>query len=191
MSEPLDRQRLHHSAVPFGLHKRKPRHLRDMARIVWENRDNLPYAWHVLTQGVCDGCALGTAGLRDWTIDGIHLCMVRLELLRLNTMKAADHHRFADAAHLHALSSRELRDLGRLAHPMRRRRGEPGFTRLSWEEFFAEAGARWRTYDPSRTAMFVTSRGITNEVYYVAQKAMRYLGSNSVDNSARLCHSPS
>jgi molybdopterin-dependent oxidoreductase alpha subunit len=39
--------------------------------------------------------------------------------------------------------------------------------------------------------MYVTSRGITNEVYYVAQKVMRYLGSNSVDNSARLCHSPS
>jgi molybdopterin-dependent oxidoreductase alpha subunit len=39
--------------------------------------------------------------------------------------------------------------------------------------------------------MFVTSRGITNEVYYVAQKVMRYLGSNNVDNSARLCHSPS
>ena len=38
--------------------------------------------------------------------------------------------------------------------------------------------------------MFVTSRGITNEVYYVAQKVMRYLGSNNVDNSARLCHSP-
>jgi len=185
------RQRLTHSIVPFGLHKRKPRHLRDMARIVWENRDNLPYAWRVLTRGVCDGCALGTTGLRDWTLDGIHLCMVRLELLRLNTMGASDPSRFADAAALRALSSREMRELGRLAHPMRRRRGEPGFTRLSWDALFAEAGARWRTLDPRRTAMFVTSRGITNEVYYVAQKTMRYLGSNSVDNSARLCHSPS
>lgn len=191
MAESSERPRLTHSIVPFGLHKRKPRHLRDMARIVWENRDNLPYAWHVLTRGVCDGCALGTSGLRDWTIDGIHLCMVRLELLRLNTMKASDPSRFTDAGPLHALSSRELRDLGRLAYPMRRRRGEPGFTRVTFEELFAEVGARWRTYDPRRTAMFVTSRGVTNEVYYVAQKTMRYLGSNSVDNSARLCHSPS
>jgi predicted molibdopterin-dependent oxidoreductase YjgC len=39
--------------------------------------------------------------------------------------------------------------------------------------------------------MFVTSRGVTNEVYYVAQKVMRFLGSNQIDNSARLCHSPS
>jgi hypothetical protein len=26
--------------------------------------------------------------------------------------------------------------------------------------------------------MYVTSRGVTNEVYYVAQKVMRFLGSN-------------
>jgi molybdopterin-dependent oxidoreductase alpha subunit len=32
---------------------------------------------------------------------------------------------------------------------------------------------------------------VTNEVYYVAQKVMRFLGSNQIDNSARLCHSPS
>lgn len=188
--EPPSR-RLIHSFIPFGMGKRKPHHFRDMARIVWENRDNLPYAWRVLTRGVCDGCALGTTGLRDWTIEGIHLCMVRLELLRLNTMPAADLSPFADAAALRALTSRALRDLGRLAYPMRRRRGETGFTRVSWDALLAEAGARWRTFDPGRTAMFVTSRGITNEVYYVAQKTMRYLGSNSVDNSARLCHSPS
>lgn len=49
--------------VPFGLGQVKPKHFRDMARVFWENRDNLPYAWKVLTRGVCDGCALGVAGL--------------------------------------------------------------------------------------------------------------------------------
>jgi molybdopterin-dependent oxidoreductase alpha subunit len=33
--------------------------------------------------------------------------------------------------------------------------------------------------------------GITNEIYYMAQKAARFLGTNNVDNAARLCHSPS
>ena len=37
----------------------------------------------ILKHGVCDGCALGTAGLRDWTLGGIHLCMVRLELIAI------------------------------------------------------------------------------------------------------------
>ena len=59
--------------VPFGLGQAKPKHFRDMAGVVWKNRDNLPYAWKVLSKGVCDGCALGVAGFHDWTIDGVHL----------------------------------------------------------------------------------------------------------------------
>src|SRR5204862_8243651 len=78
------------SLIPFGLSQTKPMHFRDMAAVVWKNRDNLPYAWKVLSQGVCDGCALGVAGFHDWTIPGIHLCMTRLNLLRLNTMPALD-----------------------------------------------------------------------------------------------------
>lgn len=181
-----------HSLVPFGLGETKPHHFREMARITWANRDNLTYAWRVLSRGVCDGCALGTSGLDDWTLDGgRHLCLVRLNLLRLNTMGAMDHALLGDVSKLAASSSRELRDLGRLAYPMRRRKGERGFTRVTFDEVWKDVGARWRTLDPRRTAMFVTSRGVTNETYYVAQKVMRYLGSNSVDNSARLCHSPS
>jgi len=179
------------SGAPFGLGHVKPRHFREMLRIAWENRDNLGYAWKVLSRGVCDGCALGTTGLRDWTMDETHLCLVRLNLLRLNTMGALDHDLLADVDALARRSSRELRDLGRLAWPMRRRRGERGFARVAWKDLWADVGERWRGLDPERTAMFVTSRGVTNETYYVAQKAMRYLGSNNVDNSARLCHSPS
>ncbi len=176
---------------PFGLGATKPRHFRDMLRIVWENRDALPHAWNVLSKGVCDGCALGTTGLRDWTIPGTHLCMVRLELLRLNTMGALDVERLADVASLRRMSSKDLRALGRIPYPMRRRKGERGFTRVTFDEVWSEVGPRWRALDPDRTAMFVTSRGVTNEVYYTAQKVMRFLGSNHVDNSARLCHSPS
>src|SRR5688500_1816900 len=58
------------SAVPFGIGQTKPKHFRNMLQIVWANRDNLGYAWKVITRGVCDGCALGVAGLHDWTIKG-------------------------------------------------------------------------------------------------------------------------
>src|SRR6266702_3384921 len=78
------------AAVPFGLGQVKPKHFRYMAATAWKNRDNLPYAWKVLSRGVCDGCALGVAGFHDWTIPGIHLCMTRLNLLRLNTMPELD-----------------------------------------------------------------------------------------------------
>ena len=179
------------SLSPTGLTETKPRHFREMARIAWENRSELPFAWRILTRGVCDGCALGTTGMRDWTIEGTHLCMVRLELLRLNTMPALDPERLADVAPLASLSSEDLRQLGRLPHPMVRRRGEPGFRPISWGGALDLAGARLRAALPERIAFYLTSRGIPNETYYAAQKAARFLGTNHVDNSARLCHAAS
>ncbi|MGH9791937.1 MAG: molybdopterin-dependent oxidoreductase, partial [Candidatus Acidiferrales bacterium] len=38
---------------------------------------------------------------------------------------------------------------------------------------------------------YTTSRGLTNEVYYVAQKVARLVGTNNIDNAARLCHAAS
>src|SRR5206468_2254181 len=110
------------AAVPFGLGQTKPKHFRDMARIVWANRDNLGYAWKVITRGVCDGCALGVAGLHDWTIRGTHLCMTRLNLLRLNTMPALDVSRLEDVSLLRDMDNAQLRELGRLPFPMLRER---------------------------------------------------------------------
>ncbi len=182
---------LAYSAVPFGLGETKPHHFLEMLRVAWKNKDNFRYAWDVLSRGVCDGCALGTSGLRDWTISGTHLCMVRLELLRLNTMPAFDPNRLADVSRLEDRTSRQLREMGRLGYPMRRLRGEPGFTRVGWSQAWEDIGHFWRQFDPERTFLYLTSRGITNEVYYVAQKVARFLGSANVDNSARLCHSPS
>lgn len=179
------------SLSPLGAGHVKPRHYTEMARAAWENRDQLPFAWRILTHGVCDGCALGTAGVRDWTIDGIHLCMIRLELLRLNTMPALDPRRLEQTEALSHLSSRKLRELGRLSQPMIRRRGDRGFRALSWEEALDLAAARLSAADPNRVAFYLTSRGIPNETYYAAQKVARFLGSSHVDNSARLCHAAS
>lgn len=179
------------SLRPFGLGFQKPRHFLGMLGVLWANRRHLLHAWRVLTRGVCDGCALGTSGLRDWTLKGTHLCMVRLGLLELNTLDAAEVAALADAEKLRSLNARQLRAIGRIPYPMRRKRGERGFTRVSWDEVWADLGPRVAAADKQRVAMFMTSRGITNEVYYAAQKAMRYLGSPHIDNAARLCHSPS
>ena len=208
------------SAVPFGLGQVKPKHFRDMAGVIWKNRDNLPYAWKVLSRGVCDGCALGVAGFHDWTIEGVHLCMTRLNLLRLNTMPELDAGLLADiealrtklaaerrspnrgeSNHKRKLAGSErgaqefdnaqLRELGRLPYPMLREKDAKGFHRISWEEAYQRIAKKIRATTPKRWAMFVTSRGVTNEIYYMAQKVARFLGTNNVDNAARICHSPS
>jgi molybdopterin-dependent oxidoreductase alpha subunit len=191
LRESKKRKRFFSGLIPFGLGQVKPKHFRDMARIFWENRDNLPYAWKVLTRGVCDGCALGVAGLHDWTMDGWHLCMTRLNLLRLNTAPALDFRLLEDVESLKPLQNDQLRRLGRLPYPFLRQKGEKGFHRIAWDEALERIGWRLRAASPDRMAFFVTSRGVTNETYYAAQKAARFLGTNNVDNSARLCHSPS
>jgi molybdopterin-dependent oxidoreductase alpha subunit len=179
------------SLVPNGLGHVKPNHYGEMLRVAWENRDQLPFAWRILTRGVCDGCALGTTGMRDFTLDGVHLCTVRLNLLRLNTAGPLDVAALADVAPLEGKSAAELRALGRLPYPLVRYAGEPGFRRVSWDAALDLIGGRIRRTAPDRLAFYLTSRGVTNETYYVGQKVARFLGTNNVDNSSRICHAPS
>lgn len=179
------------SKKPFGIGEQHPNNFNEIARAMWENRDEAGFAWRILSQGVCDGCALGVAGLHDWTMDGPHLCNIRLRLLRLNTMPALDTAVLNDVTALRKKSSADLRALGRLPYPMVRRKGEAGFRRLTWDEALDLVAGRIRATTPDRLGFYLTSRGTPNETYYVAQKAVRAMGTNSVDNAARICHAPS
>lgn len=177
--------------VPFGIGRQRPNNYAELWRAFADNRDQLPYAWRILNHGVCDGCALGTTGMRDWTLPEIHLCNVRLRLLRLNTMPALDSSLLSDVSALSVKTSADLRELGRLPHPMLRRPGEPGFSRVSWDTALDRVAERLRAGGADRAGFYLTSRGQPNENYYAAQKAVRAMGSNSIDNAARVCHSPS
>lgn len=177
--------------IPYGIGEVKPNHFAEMAKVAAENRAHPLYAWRILRDGTCDGCALGTVGLRDFTMDGVHLCTVRLNLLRLNTMDAMDPALLNDVGNVAGLSSAEMRDLGRLGYPMVWRAGTPGYEKIGWDEALGLAASALRKTDPARMAFYLTSRGITNEVYYMAQKVARALGTNNIDNAARLCHAAS
>jgi molybdopterin-dependent oxidoreductase alpha subunit len=176
---------------PFGVGEQRPNNYLEIWKAAVENRADAGRAMRIMREGVCDGCALGTTGLKDWTIPGIHLCNIRLRLLRMNTMPAFDPAVATDVAALDAMRGDHLRELGRISEPMIRRRGEPGFTPMSWTDAMELIAARVRAAGPSRSAYFLTSRGIPNETYYSVQKAVRAMGGNSIDNAARLCHSPS
>src|SRR6185295_17855765 len=136
------------SLAPNGIGHVKPNHYFEIARTIWRNRSELPFSWRILTRGVCDGCALGTTGVHDFTLDGVHLCMVRLELMRLNTMPALDVKQLEDASRLAKMAAAELRELGRLPYPMLRRKGERGFRRISWNEAIELAAAKAQQTDP-------------------------------------------
>ena len=169
---------------------RQLENFREIFRALRENRDNLDYAWRILNHGVCDGCSLGTTGMHDWTMENIHVCNVRLRLLRLSTLPALDVARLADAGALAKLGGKALRALGRIPYPMLRRRGEAGFRRVSWDEALGLIAASIRASSPERTYFYMTCRGEPNENYYAFQKMARAIGTNNVDNAARICHSP-
>ncbi len=178
-------------SIPFGLlEPNKPRHFREMAKVAWENRDNLGYAWRILNHGVCDGCSLGPYGLKDNVLQGTHLCLTRLKLLRLNTMGPLKVEDVANIARLREMSNADLQALGRIPYPFLYRRGDRGFRRISWDEAIGIAAEKFKATPSNRTAYFATSRGLTNEAYYVFQKLARLLGTNNVDLAARLCHAP-
>jgi molybdopterin-dependent oxidoreductase alpha subunit len=179
------------SKVPFGLGEQRPNNYLEIWKAIRENSDNLSYALRILNHGVCDGCSLGTKGMRDWTLDEIHLCNIRLRLLRLNTMPAIDSTLLRDVSGLRGKSSTELRGLGRLAYPMVRRAGQKGFERVSWSAALDQVAASIKASSPERIGFYLTSRGVPNENYFAAQKAARAMGSNAIDNAARVCHSPS
>jgi len=178
--------------LPFGPGRHpRPRPFVEMAQVVWENRDNLGYAWRILNHGVCDGCSLGPRGLRDDVIDGVHLCMTRLKLLRLNTIGPAPGESLRSLAALRARSNEELHALGRIPFPMIHRAGSDTIHRLSWDEAYSIVAETLRDVPGERMGFFATSRGITNETYYAFTKAARLMGSNHVDLCARQCHAAS
>ncbi len=179
------------SLSPNGIGHTKPNHLAEMAKVAVSVRRSPKKAWQILSKGVCDGCALGVAGFHDWTLDGIHLCTTRLKLLEVNCAEPFDHSVLHDVSWLRNRSGTELREMGRLAHPMRRRRGDRGFQRITWDEALDAIAERIRAAGGDRTAIYLTSRGLTNESYYVAGKAARAMGVANIDSAARTCHAPS
>ena len=177
---------------PFGvLWPNKPRHYREMLRVAWINRGRWGYAWRILRHGVCDGCSLGPRGLRDDVIPGIHVCLTRLGLLELNTLRPMAAGVWEEAAALEKLGNRGLQALGRLPYPLLRRNGDKGFKRISWEEAETLSAQALREVKPERMGFFATSRGLYNEAYYAFQKLARAAGTNNVDSCARLCHAAS
>ena len=123
----------------------------EVARAAWANRDRAGYAWRILNDGVCDGCALGTTGLRGLDRHGVHLCRIRLNLLRLNTMPAATRPASRTSRRFGRSPSSDLRDLGRLPVPLFRRRGRTGLPPVSLGRGDGLLANRLAATEPDRT----------------------------------------
>ncbi len=171
--------------MPFGVdHRTGPHPYRDLLSAIWENKRDLPYAWNILARGVCDGCSIGSYGLRDNIVGGFHLCVNRFKALRLNTMGAIEPSVLKDAGRLQALKPDKLRFLGRLTHPMIRWKNDRGFVRIAWPEAFEMICRVIHDTPPQELGFCAAPCGVSNEVYYVFQKLARALGTNNIGLSS-------
>lgn len=86
---------------------------------------------------------------------GVHLCNIRLQLLRLNTMPAMDWHLLEDVGQLREMNEKQLRKLGRLAVPMVRHKDDKGFRRVSWDEAVKTVADKLRGIHPKRLGWYL------------------------------------
>lgn len=169
------------SRLPSGAdHWTNPHLFRDLLGALWENKRDLSYAWNILTRGVCDGCSLGSYGLRDSVVGGLHLCTNRFKALRLNTMAAIKPSVLKDVGRLQALKPEKLRFLGRLAYPMIRWKNDRGFAPIAWPQAFEIICRVIHDTPPHELGFCAAPCGLTNEAYYVFQKLARALGTNNI-----------
>ena len=176
---------------PYGVGHTRPNGYHAIFHTFRDNWRRLPFAMRIMRKGVCDGCALGVAGFHDWTLSGVHLCATRLSLLKLNTMPALDSKILGDVAALRSKSGVELRELGRLGEPMVRHRGERGFTPRVVGRGTRSPRRSHQGVDPRPDRAVPDRPGDHERDLLRAQKTMRFLGTNNVDNAARVCHAPS
>ena len=152
------------SLAPNGIGQIKPNHYLEIGKTMWRNKSELPFAWRILTQR-------GLRRLRAW----------HFRHSRLHDGRRAPVHGPAGSdapeydactrceessktqVELARMSAAELRELGRLPYPMIRKRGDAGFTRVTWDEAIDLVAGRFAQPDPQRMAFYLTSRGLTNE----------------------------
>ena len=148
--------------------------LPDMLRVAWDNRDELPFAWRILRDGVCDGCALGTSGFAtgrsgDAPLHGAaRAAAAQHRAGARSAVGSPTWYRCASPDVEAAARARPAAGADACAA-----RGEPGFTVIAWDE-----ALDMRRRAPSRAS--TRARRVLSDlarhhqrVYYVAQKAAR------------------
>lgn len=176
----LGSRRAFASWVPFGLGHPGSSQLPVIARAAWAGRHASRFALDVLRHGVCGTCELGTDGLRDDAVDGVHLCARRLEQLPSYLSEAFDPDDLPDIDALWGRTPAQLRALGRIPRPLIWRTGQRRFVPMEWNDAIHFAATRIRqTQRP--WAMLADPSLPSNEAFFCLQSVARTLGTPHID----------
>lgn len=84
-------------------------------------------------------------------------------------------------------SDYDLENEGRLTHPMRYDPATDQYVKVSWQEAFADIGAKLQFYKPE-DVVFYTSGRAALETSYMYQLMARLYGNNNLPDSSNMCH---
>ena len=82
-------------------------------------------------------------------------------------------------------------ELGRITHPMFRRRGSDHYEAISWEDAFALIGTELRSLASPDEASFYTSGRASNEAAFLYGLFARQFGTNNLPDCSNMCHESS
>jgi molybdopterin-dependent oxidoreductase alpha subunit len=84
-----------------------------------------------------------------------------------------------------------LDELGRITHPMHRRKGSDHYEPISWEDAFELVGQELRGLDSPDEAAFYTSGRASNEAAFLWGLLARQFGTNNLPDCSNMCHESS
>jgi len=84
-------------------------------------------------------------------------------------------------------SDYDLENEGRLTHPMRYDPATDKYVTVTWEDAFADIGAKLQFYEP-KSVVFYTSGRASLEASYMYQLMARLYGNNNLPDSSNMCH---
>ena len=85
----------------------------------------------------------------------------------------------------------ELEALGRITHPMVRRRGSDVYEPIAWQEAFDLIGHELQGLDSPDQASFYTSGRASNEAAFLYGLFARQFGTNNLPDCSNMCHESS
>ena len=84
-----------------------------------------------------------------------------------------------------------LEELGRITHPMLRRKGSDHYEPISWDDAFELIGRELRSLDSPDEASFYTSGRASNEAAFLYGLFARQFGTNNLPDCSNMCHESS
>ena len=84
-----------------------------------------------------------------------------------------------------------LDEMGRITHPMIRRKGSDHYEPISWEDAFELVGQELRSLDSPDEAAFYTSGRASNEAAFLWGLLARQFGTNNLPDCSNMCHESS